>query len=73
MGYLHSVIRLKQRVIKNVVAVVMIKTFVAIMLLICCSVLSVNAELVYRIIEVVDENGNIEWIPVLVDDNDWKK
>ena len=32
-----------------------------------------QAEKVYRIVEVEDENGNKKWIPVLVDDDNWKK
>lgn len=51
----------------------MVKTFVYLVLMICCSVLTVNAEQVYRIMEVIDKNGNKNWIPVLVDDNTWKK
>lgn len=35
--------------------------------------LNAYAEKVYRIVEVEDENGNKDWIPVLVDDDTWKK
>lgn len=50
----------------------MVKILVVFVMMIC-SALFVKAERVYRIMEVVDENGNKNWIPVLVDDNTWKK
>ena len=50
----------------------MVKILVVFAIMIC-SALFVKAEQVYRIMEVIDKNGNKNWIPVLVDDNTWKK